>query len=149
MNFNNDKRIQTIIDDLIKYSYKYINESSEIEYIYIYASLEDEWWSFYNVYFKICDVIAKKHELNIFSNEKFNVSDDAQEQLIDISQKKLNEIKCYLLDKNMNIPTEIKIIYNVKIRDFRLVISYDKKINDKNSMYDNTEKWYEELKKIV
>lgn len=41
-----DKEMGSILNEIISYSYKFTGNSDKIKEIFIYISLEDNWWSF-------------------------------------------------------------------------------------------------------
>lgn len=115
--------------------------------IYIYCSYEANMYAF-DVFFKIQGIFIRKHKLNEIS-EEYDASIERQDKLLDIGIKNLESIyeKCKEFDRDM--PTEIKLHYNVKKN--RLTATYKYELvysNDDNLLPDHIfDQWFEEVKK--
>lgn len=119
---------------------------SKVDDIYIYCSAENNMFTF-NVFFKAQDKIVRKHKLdNIFPT--IDTSIDRQDALLDIGQENLDLIHQICEEHNQDMPTEIKLHYNV--RDNSLKANYKYELvysNQENTAPDDIfDQWYEEIK---
>lgn len=135
--------------DMISICMEYAEKRAEM--IYIYCSCEEGMISS-DFFYKINSNIVKKNKLNdaIVDGEKpYDVSVDRQKGAIDIITDNIISIKKLCQKYQRDMPTQIKLIYDVsqnKVRaDYRydIVFSNDKK----KTSYDVLEEWYQLEKK--
>ena len=135
--------------DMISICMEYAEKRAEM--IYIYCSCEEGMISS-DFFYKINSNIVKKNKLNdaIVDGEKpYDVSVDRQKGAIDIITDNIISIKKLCQEYQRDMPTQIKLIYDVsqnKVQaDYRydIVFSNDKK----KTSYDVLEEWYQLEKK--
>src|SRR5699024_2263794 len=143
--------------DMVDICLEYVE--NEAEDIYIYCSYEPEMYVF-DVFFKINNQFVFKHNLNdaikstnnVDKKEwKYDTSEERQEAVLDIGLESLEKIheKCKEYDREM--PTEIKLHYNVRQNSLNGKYQYDLVYsNDEELLPDDIfDLWFEELKKSV
>ncbi|WP_085990928.1 DUF600 domain-containing protein [Oceanobacillus senegalensis] len=140
--------------DMVAICLEYVE--NEVEDIYIYCSYEPEMYVF-DVFFKINNQFVFKHNLNdaVTSRSKigkkeliYDTSEQRQEAVLDIGLENLEKIheKCKEYEKEM--PTEIKLHYNVKKNSLKGKYRYDLVYsNDEELLPDDIfNLWLDEVK---
>lgn len=140
--------------DMVDICLEYVE--NEAEDIYIYCSYEPEMYVF-DVFFKINNQFVFKHNLNdaikstsnVDKKElKYDTSEERQEAVLDIGLENLEKIheKCKEYDREM--PTEIKLHYNVRQNSLNGKYKYDLVYsNDEELLPDDiVDLWFEEIK---
>ncbi|GFN31595.1 hypothetical protein [Paenibacillus xylaniclasticus] len=96
---------------------EYVNNKADT--IFIYASNECRQYTT-DVFYQINNTIVKKHELNNAGNSgdsqlkgTYDVSDERQITLLKICNDNLSKIKELFQKYNKEMPTEMKLIYDV------------------------------------
>ncbi|MEH6938504.1 DUF600 domain-containing protein [Bacillus sp. JJ664] len=97
--------------------------------IYIYCSYEPEMYAF-DVFYKINGQVVLKNNLNNSINETnkkfiYDTSENRQEAVLDIGLKNLEEIHGKCKEYGREMPTEIKLHYNVKENSLKAQYKYD------------------------
>ena len=113
--------------------------------IFIYAANEDMILThhFYCINNKVLDCQElNKSELNI----EFDVSDDCQEQVLDILNEDIQKIQSICEKYNKPIPKLMKLVYEPKRKKFNADYKYDNQTTDDISVFDNYNTWFEEEK---
>ncbi|MDD9311764.1 DUF600 domain-containing protein [Cytobacillus firmus] len=141
--------------DMVAICLEYVENRAED--IYIYCSYEPEMYVF-NVFFKINNQFVFKHNLNDAVNSTstigkkaliYDTSEQRQEAVLDIGLENLVKIheKCKKYGKEM--PTEIKLHYNVKQSRLKGRYRYDLVYSNDDELLpdDIFELWFEEMKK--
>jgi hypothetical protein len=138
--------ISNYYEKIIRECMLYVDNSIQVETIYIYSSLEDNWWLFFNVFYKIKGEILKKHQLNkVFS--EYQVADMKQSHLNKICQAELKEMKFAISSNQIKVPTEIRVIFHPQIKECKYLLKYEKQLVNDLSFHEITDKWFAELKK--
>ncbi|KGX89976.1 hypothetical protein N781_08860 [Pontibacillus halophilus JSM 076056 = DSM 19796] len=140
--------------DMVAICLEYVQ--SEAEDIYIYCSYESKMYAF-DVFYKINGQYVSKHNLNnaVHNTSRegkrafsYDTSEQRQEALLDIGLDKLTKIHdvCKLYEREM--PTEIKLHYNVKQNSLRGKFRYDLVYSNDNELLpvDIFDSWFEEVK---
>lgn len=139
--------------DMVAICIEYIeNKADEI---FIYCSYEPEMYAF-DFFYKINGKIVHKHQLNEVTkeldrkhNQVYDVSRERQKAALRIGNQNLKLIhrKCEEFDKEM--PTEMKLYYNVKQNSLKGQYKYDLVYtNDDKLLPDDIfDLWFEEVKK--
>ncbi|WP_273834228.1 DUF600 domain-containing protein [Guptibacillus sedimenti] len=137
--------------DMVAICLEYVE--NQAEEIFIYCSYEPEMYAF-DVFYKINGEYLQKHELNKADNttvtkvRKYDTSENRQEMVLDIGLKNLEEIhqKCKEYDREM--PSEMKLYYNVKNNSLKGKYKYDLVYSNKDEILpdDIFESWLEEVK---
>ncbi len=132
--------------DMISISLEYVDEKAE--QVYIYCSYEPAMY-YFDVFYKINGEIVQRHELNkVTSNYTYDVSIDRQRSLMKIGVKNLKRVHEKCKEFNKEMPTEIKLIYDVKTNKLSGSYSYELKYSNDEDILpsDIFEGWYEEEK---
>ncbi|WLR42629.1 DUF600 domain-containing protein [Bacillus carboniphilus] len=144
--------LSEIQTDMVAICLEYVEEKAED--IYIYCSYEPKMYSF-DVFYKINGIVVLKNKLNDAIKDKsrdlffYDTSEDRQEAVLDIGLKNLKEIhnKCEEFGREM--PTEIKLHYDVKKNSLKANYRYDLiYTNDDELLPDDIfDCWFQEVKK--
>lgn len=113
--------------------------------IYIYAANEGMILAhhFYCINNKIFDC----QELNDAGLPvEFDVSDECQEQVLDILNEDIQKIQALCEKYNRPMPKLMKIIYEPKTKKFNADYKYENQTTDDVSVFDNYDAWFEEEK---
>lgn len=126
---------------------EYVNHKAND--IYIYCSYESSVYVF-NVFFKIKNNVYRKHQLNNISNE-FDTSIAKQEALLDVGIKNLEELHNKCKEFNRDMPTEMKLHYNVQSNKLNGRYRYDLVYSNDELLHPNDifNEWFEEVKKEI
>ncbi|EMR07146.1 hypothetical protein C772_00791 [Bhargavaea cecembensis DSE10] len=116
--------------------------------IYIYCSYEPEMYSF-DVFFRINGKTVRKNKLNdAVSNEQYDVELDRQRALLHNGNENLKQIHAKCKEFGRDMPTEIKLHYDVKKN--KLEGSYNYELvysNDNERLPDHIfGAWFNEVK---
>ncbi|WP_332651496.1 DUF600 domain-containing protein [Lysinibacillus sp. 54212] len=138
--------------DMVAICLEYVEDKAED--FYIYCSYEPKMY-FFDVFYKINGHVVLKNDLNSAVNENitnsivYDTSEDRQEAVLDIGLKNLKEIhnKCKGFGREM--PTEIKLHYDVKKNKLNAKYRYELiYTNDDELLPDDIfDYWFEEVKK--
>lgn len=132
--------------DMVAVCMEYVNDRADD--IYIYCSYEPEMYAF-DVFFRINGKTVRKNKLNdAVSNEQFDVSLDRQRALLRIGNENLKQIHAKCKEFGRDMPTEIKLHYDVKKN--KLEGSYNYELvysNNKELLPDHIfDAWFNEVK---
>lgn len=111
--------------DMVAICLEYVE--SRANNIYIYCSFESNIISssyFYNINGKI----VERHKLNdavINAEEKYDVSIDRQKAVIKIINEDIKKILALCKEYKREMPTEMKIVYNVKKNSLEVEYKYE------------------------
>ncbi|EGO8080920.1 hypothetical protein HRF80_05845 [Enterococcus faecalis] len=123
------------------------------ENIYLYGSIEDGGY-FFNLFFKIKGKILFMHQVNSVLSEKdlkFDTSDYNQGKVLEVGVDDLQKVADICKKYSKDIPTELKLFYDVKNNSLDAKYKY-------NPMYSDTYEigpddlfisWYEQAKSAV
>lgn len=137
--------------DMVDIAKEYIEDRAEK--IYLYGSIEEGVY-FFNLFFKIKNKILFMHQINsILSNseKKFDVSQDRQETVLHIGAEDLIKIEEVCKKYGQSVPTEFKLIYDVKSNSLKAHYEYDLKYSNEEDVDtdDIFMAWYEDIKNTV
>ena len=136
--------------DMVSACLKYVKKRAEK--IYIYCSFE-EGRVFSNFFYCINNKIVKKHELNnavINSDLMYDVSSNRQSTILRAINNDIEKIYDLCDRYNRDMPTEIKLIYNVENSSLNVECNYDlvySQIEGK-SAYSVSVDWFNEISSI-
>ena len=133
--------------DMVSICLEYIENKAEN--IYIYGSYEPNAY-YFNVFFRIEGKYVLKHQVNDnFSTPIYNTATDRQIGVQRIGINDLEEIHKKCEEFNREMPTEIKLYYNVKSNSLKGQYKYDLVYSNDNELLpsDIFESWFEEVKK--
>ncbi|MFN2744373.1 MULTISPECIES: hypothetical protein [Bacillus] len=134
--------------DMVDICLEYVDNQADA--VYIYCSYEPDMYAF-DVFYKINGKYVYKHKINdaVEDSEKYDTSENRQEAVLDIGIENLKEIhsKCTEFDHEM--PTEIKLIYDVKQNSLKGNYRYDLVYSNDDELLpdDIFDLWFEEVKK--
>lgn len=117
--------------------------------IYIYASCEETVISS-KFFYLINNQYVKPHKLNDVLNDddkEYDVSAKRQLMVLDILNEDIESIKNTCKDYERDMPTEMKLIYDVKSGEFTAEYKYELVyMNDENkTASDIADEWFKEL----
>ncbi|NQY30688.1 MAG: hypothetical protein HRT69_14615 [Flavobacteriaceae bacterium] len=120
-----DKKFQELFTKMVEISFEYVNRNvKEVEGIYIYNAMEGGEYC-YNVFYKINNNIVESHEVNLVSEEQYDVSDERCFGMLELGSGYLENIEKLFKKSERNIPTLLKMFYNPKTGEFNNDISYE------------------------
>ncbi|MFD2656794.1 DUF600 domain-containing protein [Gracilibacillus thailandensis] len=137
--------------DMVAICLEYVENMAED--IYIYCSYEPEMYAF-DVFYRINGQIVLKNNLNEAidnTNHKpifCDTSENRQEAVLDIGLKNLEEIHKKCKEYGRDMPTEIKLHYNVKQNSLKANYKYDLVYSNDDELLpdDIFDNWFEEVK---
>lgn len=132
--------------DMVAITLEYVDKKAD--YIYIYCSFESMYY--FDFFYLINHQYIDRNELNnIGIDYKYDTSSNRQLQAMKIGVKNLKMIHELCQRYNREMPTEIKLIYNVQKNSLDAEYSYDLKYsNTKDLIADDIfTQWFEEVKK--
>ena len=140
-----EDQLMEIQSDMISLSLEYVENKAEI--VYIYVVLEDGLVSF-DVFYKIGGFISEKSDVNEYLSEKINDSDDIQFSLLEYGIEDAEKIEVLFKENSKEVPTEIRLVYDVKNNSLKSNYIYDAKYekNEDLSVSDVFEAWIQEEK---
>ena len=95
--------------------------------IFIYCSFEESLVSS-DFFYKIANLILERHKLNDIVNgiqKKYNVTVDRQMAVMDIINEDIEKIYKLCKEYKKEMPTEIKLIYDVEKNSLKAEYKYD------------------------
>ena len=134
-----EKRFSELQTDMVSICMEYVEDKADK--IFIYASYESKIMSsdfFYIVNGKLC----KRNALP----EGYDVSVERQMSCLDVLLDDLEEISSVCSKYEVDMPTEIKIIYDVTTNQLNASYQYDNVYTDTEYTADDiVEEWYQEI----
>ncbi|EMY5504316.1 DUF600 domain-containing protein [Bacillus wiedmannii] len=141
--------------DMVAICLEYVENHADD--VYIYCSYEPEMYAF-DVFYKINGQVVRKHNLNDVANDisetgkkplLYDTSEHRQEAVLDIGLNNLEEIHKKCKEYGREMPTEIKLHYNVKQNSLKGKYRYDLVYsNDEELLPDDIlDLWFEEVEK--
>lgn len=147
-----DTKLGEIFKSTIGLSLEFIEEQqNQFDEVYIYGNLENNTY-FFNLFYKKENTIFSKEDIARLRGFTEQESIELIFQLLDIGISDLVKISSLFKDNDREIPTELKVSYNINTHSFNLDISYDrsKEINNTNiSNVDLFEEWQNEIKNKI
>lgn len=134
--------------DMVSICLEYVEKRAQK--IFIYCSFEEGLVSS-DFFYKICNLILERHKLNDIVNEiqkKYNVTVDRQMAVMDIINEDIEKIYKLCKQYKKEMPTEIKLIYDVENNSLKAEYKYDLVYsNDPVKTADDIAmEWFEEVK---
>ena len=116
--------------------------------IFIHCSYESNMYSF-NVFYLIDGIVVRKHKINTISGRSYDISAVRQRALLNFGVEELRKMRNLFKEFNREMPTEIKLIYDVKENSLEGDYSYElKHSNTKDLTADDIfDKWFDDVKK--
>ncbi|WLR42880.1 DUF600 family protein [Bacillus carboniphilus] len=144
-----EDRFSKLQADMISICMEYIEERADK--IYVYASCEESIISS-KFFYLINNKYVKPHKVNdVLANEdeRYNVSSERQFMVLDILNEDIEKIKELCLDYEKDMPTEMKLIYDVKSGKYKAEYKYDLVYtnHETKTARQIADEWFEEVKK--
>ena len=138
-----EEEMTELQSDMVDICNEYSCEAAEK--IFIYAANEGIILAhhFYCINDKVLDCQElNESELNI----DFDVSDDCQEQVLDILNEDIQKIQILCEKYKQPVPKLMKLVYEPKTKKINADYKYENQTTDDISVFDNDDNWFEEEK---
>ncbi|EJV57402.1 hypothetical protein BWGOE3_24450 [Bacillus mycoides] len=134
--------------DMISICMEYVEDRADK--VYIYASCEESVMSS-KFFYLVKNKHVKPHKLNDAlddGDEGYDVSTKRQFMVLDILNEDIEKIKMVCKKYERDMPTEMKLIYDVKSGKFKAEYKYDLVYtnDDIKTASDIANEWFEEVK---
>ncbi|MFD0898257.1 immunity protein YezG family protein [Loigolactobacillus binensis] len=128
--------------DMVSICREYVSDRADK--IYIYGTAEDNQY-YCSFFYNINGVLLKKHKVNE-QLDNVDVSENMQMQVNHILVDDLLEIEKAAKKYERKMPTELKLIYDVKKNNLDADFRYDK-VLEKNDMagFEMADRWFDEF----
>lgn len=152
MNQMFEDRFSELQADMVSICLEYVENKAEE--IFIYGSFEAKVISC-DFFYTINKMIVKKHKLNDAINTsqgfKYNTSGERQREVLKIINNNIEEMIKLCQEYNREMPTEIKLIFNVLHNSLKADYKYEKVYsNDPVRTASNVSmEWYEEIRSTM
>jgi hypothetical protein len=128
-----DRNFTHLIEDALHNALEYTGYSLDIDCIYIYISLERSVQ--YLVFFRINGCLSLKHKLNEYViTKQIDVSDENQRWLNSNGNVITQKIRASFQDDGREVPSSLRITYEPKRGKLNSTMSYDKLLDDEDSL---------------
>ncbi len=128
-----DKNFTHLIEDALHNALEYTGYSLDIDGVYIYISLERSVQ--YLVFFRINGCLSLKHKLNEHvTTKQIDVSDENQRWLNSNGNAIAQGIRASFQDDGREVPSSLRITYEPKRGKLNSTMSYDKLLDDEDSL---------------
>ncbi|MEB6548565.1 antitoxin YezG family protein [Heyndrickxia sporothermodurans] len=144
-----EDRFSELQADMISICMEYIEERADK--VYVYASCEESTISS-KYFYLINNKYVKPHKVNdalANGDERYNVSSERQFMVLDILNEDIEKIKELCLDYEKDMPTEMKLIYDVKSGKFKAEYKYDLVYtnHETKTARQIADEWFDEIQK--
>ncbi|MGM0889993.1 MAG: DUF600 domain-containing protein [Bacillota bacterium] len=134
--------------DMISICMEYVEDRADK--VYVYASCEEGIISS-SFFYLINNKYVKSHKLNDAlenGEERYDVSTERGFMVLDIINENTEKIKVLCKEYERDMPTEMKLIYDVKSGNFKAEYKYDLVYTNDNikTAHHIANEWFEELK---
>jgi len=133
--------------DMVSICLEYVDNKADM--IYIYCSCEANAVSS-DFFFCINGATIERHKLNsVYSNTAYDVSAEKQDAVLQIINEDIEKIMKLCKQYEREMPTEMKIIYNVKRNSLVANYKYDLTYSNEpqKTSDDIAFEWFEQIKK--
>lgn len=142
-----DSKFSKILKKMVEITFDFVEyDKNEVDYIYIYTSMEGSGF-FFNFFYKIKNQLIKKHQVNTLLSKTVDVSSIKQQSVMHLGNEYLEEVKKLFVEDEREVPTQIKMIYCPNTGSFSSKINYD--LHWSNQTYLNDvdifQQWYKEI----
>lgn len=133
--------------DMVAVCFEYVD--GKAEELFIYCSNENDTMSV-SYFYKINNMILERHEINK-EVSSIDVSIDRQEKVMSILLSDLQRLEDLCKEYSKDVPTEIKIRYNIPKNSLEAKYSYDilYSNSEEKSTEDIEQEWINKLKEEV
>ncbi|NRD76979.1 DUF600 family protein [Bacillus sp. BRMEA1] len=144
-----EDRFSELQADMISICMEYIEERADK--VYVYASSEESIISS-KFFYLINNKYVKPHKVNdalANGDERYNVSSERQFMVLDILNEDIEKIKELCMNYEKDMPTEMKLIYDVKSGKFKAEYKYDLVYtnHETKTARQIADEWFEEIQK--
>ncbi|MFE3974581.1 MULTISPECIES: DUF600 domain-containing protein [unclassified Peribacillus] len=134
--------------DMISICMEYVEDRADK--VYVYASCEEGIISS-SFFYLINNKYVKSHKLNDAlenGEERYDMSTERGFMVLDIINENTEKIKVLCKEYERDMPTEMKLIYDVKSGNFKAEYKYDLVYTNDNikTAHHIANEWFEELK---
>lgn len=142
-----EDRFSELQADMISICMEYIEERAGK--VYVYASCEESIISS-KFFYLINNKYVKPHKVNdalANGDKRYNVSSERQFMVLDILNEDIEKIKELCMDYEKDMPTEMKLIYDVKSGKFKAEYKYDLVYtnHETKTARQIADEWFEEI----
>ncbi len=141
-----EEEISILQANMLKACLKYVNY--QVDVVYIYCCNEDG-TLLGDYFYKINNKMYMKHKINeAFNDYSFDVSSDSQGIILDVLLTNIEAIERLCKRCNQKIPTEMKIIYNLKTNELNINYAYQNIWSEELIKLPQhiVQNWFDELK---
>ena len=143
-----EDRFSELQADMISICMEYVEDRADK--IYVYASCEEGVISS-RFFYLINNKYVKSHKLNDaveIGEERYDVSAERGFMVLDILNEDIEKIKALCKEYDRDMPTEMKLIYDVKSGNFKAEYKYDLVYtnDDIKTATHIFNEWFEEIK---
>ncbi|MFB5198001.1 DUF600 domain-containing protein [Neobacillus sp. KR4-4] len=144
-----EDRFSELQADMISICMEYVEDRADK--VYVYASREEGVISS-SFFYLINNKYVEPYKLNdalVNGEERYDVSPERGFMVLDILNENIEKIEVLCKEYERDIPTEMKLIYDVKSGSFKAEYKYDLVYtNDDIKTADHiADEWFEEVKK--
>ena len=135
--------------DMVSICLEYVDSHADV--IYIYCSYENN-MIYGDCFFKIYGKILERHKLNDVKSDgkgfEYDVSEERQKALLNIILENIKKIHALCAEYRKDMPTEMKLIYDVKKNRLAAKYSYENKWSDSETKLpeDIFDEWIEDVR---
>jgi len=132
--------------DMVSICLEYVKSNADA--IYIYCSYEPDAY-YFDAFYKIDNSLYQRHELDLKDKNFYDSSITRQRELLKIGKTNLQQIHRICQEFNHDMPTEIKLYYNVEENNLKAKYKYELVYsNDETLLPDDIfDQWFNEVKK--
>ncbi|SFD38284.1 Protein of unknown function, DUF600 [Bacillus sp. 491mf] len=143
-----EDRFSELQADMISICMEYVEDRADK--VYVYASCEESIISS-KFFYLVNNKYVKPHKVNDAlgaGDERYDVSTERQFMVLDILTEDIEKIKALCKEYERDMPTEMKLIYDVKSGNFKAEYKYDLVYtnDDIKTASDIAGEWFEEVK---
>lgn len=146
-----EEKFNEIQVDMISICMEYVEDRADI--VYVYASCEEGIVSGRSFYL-VNNILVKCHKVNDALEDKdqqYDVSRERQFTVLRILCEDIEQIKALCIEYERDMPTEMKLIYDVKSGNFKAEYKYELVYtnDDVKTPGRIADDWFEELKEMA
>ncbi|MFP7493400.1 DUF600 family protein [Terribacillus saccharophilus] len=143
-----EEKFSELQADMISICLEYVDNRADK--VYVYASCEGDMISS-SFYYLINNIYVECHKVNSAleeREEKYDVSSERMFQVLQILNEDIEEIEILCKDHKKEMPTEMKLIYDVGSGNFKAEYSYEliHTNEDIKTADDFADEWFEQIK---
>jgi len=138
-----EDRFSELQSDMVSICLEYVDNKADG--IYIYCSCEEN-ALYFNYFYNVNGITVHKHKLNDVASG-YDTSIDVQRQVMKIGKDDLMAIYMLFKEAGREMPTEMKLVYDVKDNKLQADYNYEPVVaNSKEMTQSNAfENWYQSI----